>query len=93
MDQVITSFLRFKTLCENAHVELSNVRVIATEATRVAANAKVFLDKIMEATGWKVSLLSKQEEALISASGIVGKNRILIHDVPISHIKQAPLVM
>jgi exopolyphosphatase/pppGpp-phosphohydrolase len=47
----------------------------------------------MEATGWKVSLLSKQEEALISASGIVGKNRILIHDVPISHIKQAPLVM
>ncbi|KAI8889889.1 actin-like ATPase domain-containing protein [Backusella circina FSU 941] len=72
MDQVITSFLRFKTLCKNANVQLDNVRVIATEATRVAANSEEFMERIMVATGWEVSLLSKQEEALISASGIVG---------------------
>ncbi|CAO3656986.1 unnamed protein product [Mucor hiemalis] len=70
--QVITSFLRFKKLCQDAQVDLKNVRVIATEATRVAANAKEFQDRIFEASGWKVSLLSKQQEALISASGIVG---------------------
>lgn len=72
IDQVITSFLRFKKLCQDANVELQNVRVIATEATRVALNAKEFQDKIFAATGWTVSLLSKQQEALISASGIVG---------------------
>ncbi|KAI8888116.1 actin-like ATPase domain-containing protein [Backusella circina FSU 941] len=72
MDQVITSFLRFKQLCTDAHVEMDHVRVIATEATRVAVNSKEFLDRIYQATGWNVLLLSKQEEALISASGIVG---------------------
>lgn len=73
IDQVITSFLRFKTLCQDAKVEHQNVRVIATEATRIASNSQEFLARIYEATGWTVSLLSKQEEALISASGIVGK--------------------
>lgn len=73
IEQVITSFLRFKKLCQDAKVELKNIRVIATEATRVAENADEFLKKILDATGWTVSLLSKQEEALISASGIVGK--------------------
>ncbi|KAI9483263.1 MAG: Ppx/GppA phosphatase family-domain-containing protein [Benjaminiella poitrasii] len=72
IDQVITSFLRFKKLCQDANVEPSNIRVIATEATRIAINSKEFLDRIYRATGWTVSLLSKQEEALISASGIVG---------------------
>ncbi|KAI7907943.1 Ppx/GppA phosphatase family-domain-containing protein [Cokeromyces recurvatus] len=72
IDQVITSFLRFKKLCQDAKVEPNDIRVIATEATRIAANSKEFLHKIYQATGWRVSLLSKQEEALISASGIVG---------------------
>lgn len=73
IEQVVTSFLRFKQLCQDANVDLNNVHVIATEATRIATNSKEFLDRIYEATGWTVSLLSKQQEALISASGIVGK--------------------
>ncbi|KAG0170734.1 hypothetical protein DFQ28_001657 [Apophysomyces sp. BC1034] len=72
IDEVITSFLRFKKMCEHAGVSLNNVKVIATEATRVASNAQEFLDRIYKATGWTVTLLSKEEEALISASGIVG---------------------
>lgn len=72
IDQVVTSFLRFKILCEDAGVKVENVRIIATEATRIATNSKAFLDKIHQATGWTVTLLSKQQEALISASGIVG---------------------
>lgn len=75
IDAVITSFLRFKQMCEHAGVSLNNVKVIATEATRVASNAKEFLDRIYKATGWTVSLLSKEEEALVSASGIVGKSQ------------------
>ncbi|KAG1251316.1 hypothetical protein G6F68_012332 [Rhizopus microsporus] len=50
----------------------NNIQVIATEATRVAVNSKEFLDGIYQATGLTVSLLTKQQEALISASGIVG---------------------
>ncbi|KAI8337477.1 Ppx/GppA phosphatase family-domain-containing protein [Chlamydoabsidia padenii] len=71
IQQVVNSFLRFKALCQDAQVPPANVRVIATEATRIAANAEQFLDAIYQATGWTVTLLSKQEEALISASGIV----------------------
>ncbi|RCH97691.1 hypothetical protein CU098_010331, partial [Rhizopus stolonifer] len=77
IDQVITSFLRFKLLCQDAGVH--HVRVIATEATRIAVNAQEFLDRIHQATGWQVSLLSKQEEALISASGIVGMYTVILY--------------
>lgn len=72
IDQVISSFRRFQTLCQHANVDPQAVHVIATEATRTAANAEVFKQRIYDATGWNVTLLSKQEEALISASGIVG---------------------
>ncbi|KAL0085827.1 Ppx/GppA phosphatase family-domain-containing protein, partial [Phycomyces blakesleeanus] len=72
IDQVITSFLRFKQLCQQAKVKPENINVLATEATRVATNSKEFLQKIFKETGWVVSLLSKEQEALISAAGIVG---------------------
>ncbi|KAI9492916.1 Ppx/GppA phosphatase family-domain-containing protein [Zychaea mexicana] len=70
--QVVTSFRRFQQLCEHAGVKPYNVKIIATEATRLALNSQEFIGRIFDATGWSVSLLSKEEEALISASGIVG---------------------
>ncbi|KAI8987138.1 Ppx/GppA phosphatase family-domain-containing protein [Pilobolus umbonatus] len=72
MEEVIISFLRFKKLCVDAKVDMKNIRVIATEATRIALNSADFIEAIYKSTGLKVTLLSKQEEALISASGIVG---------------------
>ncbi|ORZ02894.1 Ppx/GppA phosphatase family-domain-containing protein [Syncephalastrum racemosum] len=72
IDQTIVCFKRFKILCDELHVRPENVRVIATEATRIATNAEHFLTRIYDETGWKVTLLSKEEEALISAAGIVG---------------------
>ncbi|KAI8990338.1 Ppx/GppA phosphatase family-domain-containing protein [Pilobolus umbonatus] len=72
IDQIITTFLRFKTICRNEGVEPTNVKVIATEATRIASNSKEFLRRIYEATGWTVIKLSKEEEAIISSMGIVG---------------------
>ncbi|KAI9317502.1 Ppx/GppA phosphatase family-domain-containing protein [Dichotomocladium elegans] len=70
--EVITTFRRYKMLCAQAGVAPENVKVIATEATRLAANGQDFMSRIHEATGWTVRLLSKEEEALISAAGIVG---------------------
>ncbi|KAI8074505.1 Ppx/GppA phosphatase family-domain-containing protein [Gongronella butleri] len=72
IDQVVSAFQRFKALCDQANVPTTSIHVVATEATRVAANADVFMDRLFAATGWHVRLLSKQEEALISASGVVG---------------------
>jgi retrograde regulation protein 2 len=73
IDQVITSFLRFKTICQHEGVDPNNVKVIATEATRIAFNSKEFLDRITAATGWNVDILSKEQEATISSMGIIGK--------------------
>lgn len=70
--QTIVCFQRFKMLCDELQVRPENVRVIATEATRIATNAEQFLARIYDETGWRVTLLSKEEEALISAAGIVG---------------------
>ncbi|KAI9255299.1 Ppx/GppA phosphatase family-domain-containing protein [Sporodiniella umbellata] len=72
VEQVIISFQRFKSLCRDAGVAKENIKVIATEATRVAKNSKDFLKKIYDTTGLEVTLLTKEQEALISASGIVG---------------------
>ncbi|KAI7902007.1 Ppx/GppA phosphatase family-domain-containing protein [Cokeromyces recurvatus] len=72
IDEVITTFQRFKTICKHEGVDPTNVKVIATEATRIASNSKEFLDKIHYATGWTVDILSKEQEAIISSMGIIG---------------------
>ncbi|KAI7874678.1 actin-like ATPase domain-containing protein [Lichtheimia hyalospora FSU 10163] len=73
IQQVLVSFRRFQKICKEANVrQPDNVKVIATEATRLASNAQEFLTRIYDTTGWSVSLLSKAEEAMISAAGIVG---------------------
>lgn len=75
IEQVIASFLRFKTICRHEGVNQANVKVIATEATRVALNSEEFLERIYSATQWKVTILTKEQEAVISSMGIVGKLR------------------
>ncbi|KAF9959434.1 hypothetical protein BGZ65_000403 [Modicella reniformis] len=67
--QVENTFKRWKELCDLAKVK--QVRVIATEATRTAPNSEEFQKRIYVATGWKVDLLSKAEEANIGAMGVM----------------------
>lgn len=47
-----------------------NIRVLATEATRVALNSNEFIAAIKAETGWTVELLPKAEEGRIGAIGI-----------------------
>ncbi|RUS20707.1 Ppx/GppA phosphatase family-domain-containing protein [Endogone sp. FLAS-F59071] len=70
MDQVITTFRRFKILADQAGAK--KVRLIATEATRIAGNSEDFRRRIKDAVGWEVELLSKMQEAEISAMGVIG---------------------
>jgi retrograde regulation protein 2 len=68
--QVIKSLLRFKATCEDFGVPEQQVRIVATEASRKAANSKEFRAAIKQATGWEVELLSKEMEGRIGAFGV-----------------------
>ncbi|CAG8789484.1 13871_t:CDS:1, partial [Racocetra fulgida] len=66
---VIDSLNRFKLLSQ--FYKVNDVRVLATEATRTAPNSDDFRSRIYNATGWEIELLSKDDEAKISAMGII----------------------
>lgn len=70
IEDVCKTLVRFKSICRDFCVADSNVRVVATEATREAPNSKEFREAILQATGWPVSLLSKAEEARSGAYGV-----------------------
>jgi len=68
--ETVAALLRFKRTCQDFGVHDSNVRVVATEATRNAINRDHLLGQIKEATGWDVQLLAKEEEGRLGAMGI-----------------------
>lgn len=70
INEIIRSMRRFKWICEDFGVPSNGVKVVATEATREASNSKEFRDKIYQATGWKVQLLSKEEEGITGSYGV-----------------------
>jgi retrograde regulation protein 2 len=70
VDQVITSLNRFKTACADFGVPATNIRVLATEATRTAENSADYRRQIKEATEWDVDMLPKEAEGRIGAMGV-----------------------
>ncbi|GME78836.1 unnamed protein product [Ambrosiozyma monospora] len=75
--EIIQAMKRFKWICDDFGVPASGVKVVATEATREASNSKEFRDIIYNATGWKVSVLSKEEEGRTGAYGVASS----FHDI------------
>lgn len=67
---VLSSLLRFRTACADFGVPQTNIRVLATEATRTAANSEDFRKQIKDATGWEVDMLPKEAEGRIGAMGV-----------------------
>ena len=70
IEEVLAVLLQFKRTCQDFEVQADNVRLVATEATRNAINREEFLGQIQERTGWKVDLLTKEEEGRFGAMGI-----------------------
>lgn len=70
VQQVIKSFLRFKSACADFGVPENQIRVVATEATRKAPNSEAFRAQIKQATGWTVQLLPSMLEGRIGAFGV-----------------------
>ena len=62
--------MRFRLTCQDFAVPASQIRIVATEATRKAGNSEAFRNRIEEATGWKVELLPKELEGRIGAYGV-----------------------
>lgn len=70
IERVVSAIVRFQIICGEYKVPSSNIRLIATEATRTAINSSAFTDAIRDATGISVELLRKEEEGIIGAWGI-----------------------
>lgn len=70
IQEVVAALLRFKQICKDFDVHESRIRVVATEATREAMNSFHYRRAVEDATGWKVEMLSKEEEGRIGAMGI-----------------------
>lgn len=67
---ILVAMKRFATVCSDFGVSPGNIRVVATEATREAQNSLEFRERIHEATGWTVELLTKEDEGRIGAEGV-----------------------
>ncbi|OAG44702.1 hypothetical protein AYO21_01192 [Fonsecaea monophora] len=70
IDEVLSSLTKFKSACADFGVPETNIRVLATEATRNAENSADFRRQIKEATGWEVDMLPKEAEGRIGAMGV-----------------------
>ncbi|CAD6584027.1 MAG: hypothetical protein ASARMPREDX12_001510 [Alectoria sarmentosa] len=68
--EVLAVLLQFKRTCRDFEVQDGNIRLVATEATRNAINRDDLLGQVGETTGWKVELLTKEEEGRLGAMGI-----------------------
>lgn len=68
--EIVAALARFKSTCQEYGVKPDHIKVVATEATRRAMNRDDMLQRILQGTGWSVSLLSKEEEGAIGAAGI-----------------------
>jgi exopolyphosphatase / guanosine-5'-triphosphate,3'-diphosphate pyrophosphatase len=67
--KAIAALQRFRVLCHS--MRIGDVRGIATAAVRDAANGPQFLKLAEHAIGCKIELLSGQQEARLSALGVV----------------------
>lgn len=70
VEEVLAVLLQFKRTCQDFEVQGNNIRLVATEATRNAINREHLLGQIEKKTGWKVELLTKEEEGRLGAMGI-----------------------
>ena len=75
IEDVIRSLLKFKTVCADFGVPETNIRILATEATRSAVNSEGFRRQIKDATSWEVDMLPKEAEGRVGAMGVASSFR------------------
>lgn len=86
MKATYEALLDYKRKLEKINVEPVDVIVTATEAARVATNAKDFFSKIKNEIGFTVQIISGEQEAYFTALGVVsgvdiGVNNLVVMDI------------
>lgn len=71
MEATFEALARYKDLLDKSNFKASSVIVTATEASRVATNAKVFFIRIKNELGFNVTTISSEGEAYYTALGVV----------------------
>jgi exopolyphosphatase / guanosine-5'-triphosphate,3'-diphosphate pyrophosphatase len=69
IERAIGALRRFAVLCADMGVE--HVRTVATAAVRSASNRADFIKEVRDATGLQVDIISGDEEARLSALGVI----------------------
>ncbi|KAK5168881.1 retrograde regulation protein 2 [Saxophila tyrrhenica] len=69
-EAVVLAFRQFQRTCADFGVPEENITILATEATRTASNSEAFRQRIKDAVGWEVKLMTKEEEGEVGALGI-----------------------
>jgi exopolyphosphatase/guanosine-5'-triphosphate,3'-diphosphate pyrophosphatase len=71
IDKAVDAFARFKQLIQQHDAKW--VKAVATSATREAMNRELFVDRIEQASGIAISVISGEEEARLIHLGVANK--------------------
>lgn len=67
MTRVIAALMEYRSICDGYRVQ--EHQVMATSATRDARNRELFLQRVLQETGFQIRLLSGEQEARLSFIG------------------------
>jgi len=84
MQDTLDCLLKFAEIIKQNNISPDMVRVTATEASRLAKNAKEFFHKVFKLTGLKVNIIDATREAELTALGVsssVEETRVLLLDM------------
>jgi exopolyphosphatase / guanosine-5'-triphosphate,3'-diphosphate pyrophosphatase len=70
MDKTYQALSDYKKIIEKHELKTSDTIITATEASRVAKNAKEFFNKIQNELGFNIKLISSEGEAFYTGKGI-----------------------
>ena len=78
--------LKYRSICDQHKIEPKHVMITATEATRVAGNAKEFIQDIKNKTDLDIITITGEAEAYFSTQGILFDSKINQEEVVIMDI-------
>lgn len=86
MQATYEALIDYKNKLEQINVKADDVMVTATEAARVATNAAEFFAKIKNEIGFSVQVISGNQEAYLTALGVVSgidsvENNLVVMDI------------
>jgi exopolyphosphatase/guanosine-5'-triphosphate,3'-diphosphate pyrophosphatase len=85
MDESVEALKEYADIIKKHGIDTADVVVTATEATRVAKNKDIFLKRVFDETGLKITVITSEAEAFYSTQGILvgagDKTKLTIMDI------------